>query len=166
MSQRLPAIIAALTIVGLLGACAQAGRYDSRSGYEPATTTYEASDYRAAGDYRGTGDYQTTGTVQEIKVLEESSQGIGAGAVLGTIAGGLLGSQVGGGSGQTAAAVAGAAGGAYAGHELQKRYGNNVDFRITVETDDGRFLNIVQDNDPGVHIGQRVRVVDGRVMPL
>lgn len=159
MSQRLPAIIAAVAIIGLLGACTQAGRYDSRTGYEPATTTYEASDYQA------TGDYQAIGTVQEITVLEESTRGIGAGAVLGTIAGGLLGSQVGSGSGQTAAAVAGA-GGAYAGHELQKRYGNNVDFRITVETDDGRFLNIVQDNDPGVHIGQRVRVVDGRVVPL
>ncbi len=166
MSQRLPAIIAAVAIIGLLGACTQAGRYDSRTGYEPATTTYEASDYQATGDYQAAGDYQAIGTVQEITVLEESTRGIGAGAVLGTIAGGLLGSQVGSGSGQTAAAVAGAAGGAYAGHELQKRYGNNVDFRITVETDDGRFLNIVQDNDPGVHIGQRVRVVDGRVVPL
>lgn len=152
MNQRLTAIIAVVAIAGLLGACTQAGRYDTRTGYDSATTSY--------------GDYQTIGTVHEITVLEENTRGVGAGAVLGTIAGGLLGSQVGSGSGQTAATVAGAAGGAYAGHELQKRYGNKVDFRITVETDDGRMINIVQDNDPRVHIGQRVRVMDGKVMPL
>lgn len=161
MPRQLISLIAAAAVAALLGACAQGGGYDRGGGYGTDRATDDTSGYRASDDYCA-----NCGTVEEITVLEESSRGIGAGAVLGTIAGGLLGSQVGSGQGQTAATVAGAAGGAYAGHELQKRHGNNVDFRVTVETDDGRILNVTQDNDPRVNIGQRVQVVDGRVAPL
>ena len=86
----------------------------------------------------------------------------GAGAVLGGIAGGVLGHQVGRGRGRDAATVVGALGGAYAGNQIQRA--NERDrYRVTVRLDGGARLEADEAGGSELRVGDRVRVVNGRV---
>jgi outer membrane lipoprotein SlyB len=84
------------------------------------------------------------------------------GAVLGGIAGGVIGHQFGGGRGKDVATVAGALGGAYAGHQIQGA--NERDrYRVTVRLDGGARLEADEAGESELRVGDRVRVVNGRV---
>lgn len=103
------------------------------------------------------------------RITAEQSQGddsIGLGTVLGGVAGAAIGSQIGHGRGNTAAIVGGAAGGAYAGHEIEKSQRSRIIYRFTVRMDSGSYADITQDGNPGLRVGDSVRIVDGRVVAL
>jgi outer membrane lipoprotein SlyB len=104
------------------------------------------------------------GVVDSINVVEKQGSGSGLGAVGGAVVGGLLGHQIGSGRGNTAATVIGAAGGAYAGHEVEKRVKTDKEYHVTVRTDDGRTHSFVFDSAPVYAVGERVRVMDGRLV--
>ncbi len=106
----------------------------------------------------------TCGTVQDVRVVEEEGKGSGLGAVAGGVAGALVGSQIGQGTGNTVATIAGAAGGAYAGHQVEKKVKATKHYEITVKMDNGKTLVFTQENDPGLSVGAKVKVVDGRVV--
>jgi outer membrane lipoprotein SlyB len=76
----------------------------------------------------------------------------------------LLGHQVGSGRGNTAATVIGAAGGAYAGHEVEKRVKTEKDYHVSVRTEDGRTHRFVFDTAPDFSVGDRGRVIDGKLV--
>ncbi|MFD2365898.1 glycine zipper 2TM domain-containing protein [Pseudoduganella sp. GCM10020061] len=108
--------------------------------------------------------YSTTyGTIDSITVTRGASSGLGAGAVVGGVVGGLVGSQVGSGSGRTAATAAGAIAGAVAGNEIQKNRNERDMYQISVRMDNGDYRTVVQDSVADLRVGNRVRVVDGRV---
>lgn len=104
------------------------------------------------------------GVVEAVNVVEVEGEGTGLGAIAGGVAGGILGHQIGQGRGNTVATVAGVAGGAYAGHEVEKRMKKTKRYDIHVRMDDGTTRVIQQQTDPGLGIGQKVRIENGTIV--
>lgn len=103
------------------------------------------------------------GVVDSVQLVDRDDPSL-LGTVTGGVVGGLLGHQIGGGRGQTAATIAGAVGGAYAGSQIERRAKGERDvYRISVRMNDGTYQTIVQETDPGVRPGDRVRIQDGMI---
>src|SRR2546430_12048849 len=86
----------------------------------------------------------------------------GAGAAAGGPAGSGSGEQAGGGSG-TAVTLLGA-GGAIAGNEIEKNVKKRYAYRVTVRMDDGSFRTISLSSPPTLAVGDKVRVVEGKLV--
>jgi outer membrane lipoprotein SlyB len=105
------------------------------------------------------------GVVQAIDVVPREQAGIGLGTVAGAVVGGVLGNQVGSGTGRKAATVAGVAGGALAGHQMEKNTRAADDaYRVSVRMDNGSIQTLVQEQPPGVQVGERVRLDNGVIV--
>lgn len=104
-------------------------------------------------------------TVEAVNVVELDSNGNALGTVGGAVVGGLLGSAVGSGSGRTAAELAGAVGGAVVGNNIARNSGRNrVRYDVVVRYGNGATQTVSYGDDPGVRVGDRVRVDNGRVI--
>jgi outer membrane lipoprotein SlyB len=105
------------------------------------------------------------GTIDSIQVTRGRGQTSGGGAILGGLVGAAVGNQVGSGGGRTAATVAGAVGGAAIGNSVEaNRNANGQDmYQIGIRLDNGDYRTIVQDSVYDLRVGNRVRLVDGRV---
>ena len=79
--------------------------------------------------------------------------------------GALAGSQVGSGSGRTAATVAGGVAGAAIGNNVERNRnaGGQEQYQINVRMDNGEYRAVTQDSVYDLRVGNRVRIVDGRV---
>jgi outer membrane lipoprotein SlyB len=103
------------------------------------------------------------GVVEGLDLYREgSSAPTGLGAIIGGIAGGIIGHQFGAGSGNTAATIGGAVVGGLAGNEIQKSTGHDR-YRIRVRLDSGGTLEVADAGEGQLRVGDRVRVVNGRV---
>jgi len=149
----------------MLAACGSTPPTASNSSY-PITTT--SSSIPVTSTTSSTTGY---GVVQAIDVVpgQAASGGVnpGVGTVAGAVVGGVLGNQVGSGSGRTAATVAGAAGGALAGRALTRNSsggGTGDSYRVAVRMDNGSVQTLVQDVQPGVQVGERVRLENGVIV--
>jgi outer membrane lipoprotein SlyB len=123
-----------------------------------------------SGGYANNGAYNSSanmgyGTIDSIQVTRGSGSTSGAGAVIGGLVGAVAGNQVGGGTGRTAATVAGAVGGAVIGNKVEANRNNNgqEQYQISVRMDNGDYRNVTQDSVYDLRVGNRVRIVDGRV---
>ncbi|GIZ53563.1 outer membrane lipoprotein [Noviherbaspirillum aridicola] len=103
------------------------------------------------------------GQVVDIQAITQPAQGSGVGMVAGAVLGGVLGNQVGGGNGRKLATVAGAVGGGYAGNEIEKRTRATTSYQVRVRMEDGDTRMFSYAQQPGWNVGDRVRVVDGRL---
>jgi outer membrane lipoprotein SlyB len=103
------------------------------------------------------------GNVESVRDITQRGQGSGVGAAGGAIIGGLLGNQVGGGHGRQLATVAGVVGGAVAGNHVEGNMKTTHSYEIRVRLDDGTSRTFHQNNAPGWHTGDRVRVVKGEL---
>jgi outer membrane lipoprotein SlyB len=142
-----------LTAGALLGGCAS----NSSQPY------YGSSDgYRSGYDNTASAGY---GTIESIQVSSGDGRTSGAGAVVGGLVGALAGNQVGSGSGRTAATVAGGVAGAAIGNRVESnRNANGQDmYAVNVRLDNGEYRTVVQDSVYDLRVGNRVRIVDGRV---
>jgi outer membrane lipoprotein SlyB len=102
------------------------------------------------------------GTVEAVNLIEVNGDGNYLGTVGGGVVGALLGSQVGGGSGKTAAEVAGAIGGAMVGRNYdQTKARQTRHFEVVVRYPNGGSQTFNYANDPGMRVGEKVRVNDG-----
>ena len=104
------------------------------------------------------------GTVVDLRTIEVKGQSSGGGAVLGGVLGGVVGHQIGSGRGNTAATVVGAVGGAVAGNEIEKRNKTEVKHQVVIKMDGGneRYFNFT--NPTGYHVGDKVKIVDGKLV--
>lgn len=103
------------------------------------------------------------GVVEAIDMYREGqSAPTGLGAIIGGVAGGVLGHQIGSGRGNTAATIAGAVGGAVVGNEVEKSNARDR-YRVVVRLDSGATLSVSEVGEGELRVGDRVRVVDGRV---
>jgi outer membrane lipoprotein SlyB len=99
------------------------------------------------------------GRITQIEsVTLDGDKKLGIGAVVGAVAGGLLGNQIGGGTGKTVATVAGAVAGGYAGSAVQAKTEKKPGQQVTVRLDNGATVGITQPADPGLKVGDRVRI--------
>jgi outer membrane lipoprotein SlyB len=119
--------------------------------------SYSEPRYVSSSSYNN-GNYSDEGRVVAIDVVRGSGRSSGAGAVVGGLVGGVLGHQIGSGRGNTAATVAGAVGGAVVGNEVEKRRGDDEQYRVIVQTRDGREVTFTQDSLNGLRVGDRVRI--------
>ena len=137
--------------------------YDTYSTYDQPRVVYERP-VPVAPAYGPTyGPRTEYGVVENIELYRDGSGSpIGIGTILGGVAGGVLGHQVGAGRGNTAATIAGAVGGAVAGNAIERA--NTRDrYRVVVRLDSGGTLAVSDVGEGELRVGDRVRVVNGRV---
>lgn len=101
------------------------------------------------------------GTVESIRTVEVRDEAGGAGAAAGGPAG--AGEQTVGGSRGTVVTLLGA-GGAIAGNEIEKNVKKRYAYRVTVRMDDGSFRTVSLSSPPTLGVGDKVRVVEGRLV--
>jgi outer membrane lipoprotein SlyB len=140
----------------LISGCASSPSYNDNGGY-------------ASGGY-ATGYNNTAsmgyGTIESIQVTQAGARTSGGGAIVGGLVGALAGNQVGSGSGRTAATVAGGVAGAAIGNSVERNRnaGNGQEmYQVNVRMDNGEYRTVVQDSVYDLRVGNRVRLVDGRV---
>ena len=103
------------------------------------------------------------GTVTNVETVKKEGEGSGVGAVAGGVVGGVLGHQVGSGRGNTAATVVGAGAGAYAGHQIEKNQKSTTTYRVGVKMEDGKTRTFTYASPTSYKIGDKVKVVDGKL---
>lgn len=105
------------------------------------------------------------GVIESIQVAQGENRTSGAGAILGGVVGALAGSQVGSGSGRTAATVAGGVAGAAVGNRVEQNRNTTGQelYQINVRMDNGEYRTVTQDSVYDLRVGNRIRIVDGRV---
>jgi len=150
--QPLAALVAACA---LLGGCASSN---------PSQPYYSDSGYRNGYNNTASSGY---GVIESIQVTTPQARTSGAGAIVGGLVGALAGNQVGSGGGRTAATVAGGVAGAAIGNRVEANrdngYGGEQAYAINVRLDNGEYRTIVQDSVTDLRVGNRIRIVDGRV---
>lgn len=118
-------------------------------------------------NYSSMGNAATYGTIDSIQMVRidpATSGTTGVGAVTGGLVGALVGNQIGSGTGRAAATAAGAVGGALVGNSVERNRNQPYDaYQISVRMDNGDYRTINQDSVYDLRVGNRVRVVDGRV---
>ena len=104
------------------------------------------------------------GTVVDVKTVKKDGEASGAGAVVGGVLGGVLGHQVGSGRGNTAATVVGAGAGAYAGHQVEKNQKATTSYQVVVKMEEGGTRTFTYNNPTSYHVGDKVKVVDKKLV--
>lgn len=104
------------------------------------------------------------GQVEAINVIETRGEGGYLGTIGGGVVGALLGSQIGGGNGRTAAQIAGAVGGAYAGRAIEGNSRKSRHFEVRVRLNNGATQTLGFANDPGLKVGDKVKIDNGRLV--
>ena len=127
-------------------------------------TPYNSGGYNTSG-YNNTNVSSGYGTIDSIQAVRSGSGTSGGGAVVGGLVGALVGNQIGSGSGRTAATIAGAVGGAALGNnvEANRNVGGQNMYQINIRLDNGEYRSVTQDSVYDLRVGNRVRMVDGRV---
>lgn len=124
-------------------------------------TPYDRGHYGYQGQSQGGyGDRYgcQCGVVKDVQQIDTQGGNDGTlGTVIGAVAGGLLGNQVGKGDGRKAATVAGAVVGGVVGNHVGKS-GSSTVYRISVQLDNGQYVNVTQRDDPRVRRGDYVEV--------
>ena len=101
------------------------------------------------------------GVVTSVRANEVKGSTSGVGMVAGGVLGGVLGHQIGSGRGNTVATIAGAAGGAYVGNKVEQNKNTKTQWSVGIKMDSGQQRTFVFSNQPTVHEGDRVKLIDG-----
>jgi outer membrane lipoprotein SlyB len=99
------------------------------------------------------------GTVQHVREVEIEAKKSGAGAVAGGVIGGVVGTTIGQGDGKKLATLGGAVLGAILGHVAEEGITKEKGLEITVKTDEGETMAVVQGSDVTFTAGDRVRII-------
>jgi uncharacterized protein YcfJ len=102
--------------------------------------------------------------VESVREVKEPGDAKGLGAVAGGVVGGVLGNKLGKGKGLVT--ILGAAGGAFAGHQIEKQARADKRWEIAVRLDDGSQRTLSSDVQPAWHAGERVRLLDDKLLPI
>ncbi len=145
-------------IASLLGVGAVTGWL--HSGLSPKQGDTRPAD---PGRKPGPGSCALCGTVKSIRTVEVRDEAAGAGAAAGGHTGAGSGEQATEGSGGTAVTLLGT-GGAIAGNEIEKNVRKRYAYRVTVRMDDGSFRTISLSTPPTLAVGDKVRVVEGKLV--
>ncbi|MCY4756502.1 glycine zipper 2TM domain-containing protein [Pelomonas aquatica] len=98
--------------------------------------------------------------VTDVHTETRRGQASGVGAVGGAVVGGLLGNMLGGGNGKKLATVGGAVAGGYAGNEIEKNEKRYSVWVVQVQERDGHTRRFERSADPGLRVGDEVRLTE------
>lgn len=104
----------------------------------------------------------TCAVVTAIKTEKRKGKATAAGTAGGAVVGGVVGNKV--GDGGVLATGAGAVAGAVLGREIEKQVRRHKVWVTTVTTKDGKSQNVEATADPGVKVGDVVRIDAGRIV--
>jgi outer membrane lipoprotein SlyB len=104
------------------------------------------------------------GSVVSVKAVRTQGEAGLIGPAAGGLIGGVIGHQIGSGRGNTIATVVGAAGGAAAGTEIERRQKSTTHYVVAVRMNDGAVRHFNYAAAPGLETGDKVRVVNGRLV--
>ena len=157
-----------MTVTRTLAAVIAAGALVSGCASSPS---YNNGPYASGGYANGPGYNNSAsmgyGVIESIQVTQaDAARTSGAGAIVGGLVGALAGNQVGSGSGRTAATVAGGVAGAAIGNNVERNRSTNAGqemYQVNIRMDNGEYRTVVQDSVYDLRVGNRVRLVDGRV---
>ncbi|HEY3432949.1 MAG TPA: glycine zipper 2TM domain-containing protein [Rhodocyclaceae bacterium] len=105
------------------------------------------------------------GVIESVRAVTKEGDGSGLGAVAGGVVGGALGNGVGQGTGRDLATIAGVIGGAVLGNKVEKNQRQTVSYHTTIRFEDGNSQTIVTDRETAWRPGDRVRVINGQIVP-
>ena len=105
------------------------------------------------------------GTVESVRAVTREGEGSGLGAVAGGVVGGALGNGVGQGTGRDLATIAGAIGGAVLGNKIEKNQRQTVSYQTTIRYEDGSSQTFTSDRETAWRPGDRVKVINGQIIP-
>ena len=143
-------------IAGLIGVAAVTGWL--HSGFSPHQGDAQSAD--AGRKPVPANGCALCGTVESIRTVEVRDEAGGAGAAAGGPGG--AGDQAPGGG--SAAVTLFGTGGAIAGSEIEKNMKKRYAYRVTVRMDDGSFRTISLSSPPTLAVGDKVRVVEGKLV--
>jgi outer membrane lipoprotein SlyB len=101
------------------------------------------------------------GTVESIRIIElrDEARGAGAGGVSGA-----PGKQTDAGNDNAVTTIFGAFAGAITGDETERNVKKRYAYRVTVRMDDGSFRTVSLSGPPDLNVGDKVRVVEGKLV--
>ncbi|RRJ84045.1 glycine zipper 2TM domain-containing protein [Aestuariirhabdus litorea] len=104
------------------------------------------------------------GVVLDVQLVQIEGTKSGVGAIAGAAAGGIAGSTIGSGKGSDIAAIAGAVAGGLLGGKGEEAYTREQGVQLTIELQDGTYISVVQQVDPGVvfNKGDSVKVLTSK----
>lgn len=138
----------AVTILGAIGVAAI-------TGVLPNATWHTQGDMPVTDSAQSarTTNCALCGTVESIRTVEVRDEALGA------LAGGLAG------IGQArSTAIAGTAGGAASGNEIETNVKKRYAYRVTVRMDDGSYRTVSLSIPPALGLGDKVRVIEGKLV--
>ncbi len=103
------------------------------------------------------------GTVIDVQLVQIEGTKTPVGTLAGGAIGGIAGSGIGGGRGSDIAAIAGAVAGGYLGSKAEEAMTRTQGVQLTIELQDGTFVSVVQEVQPGVSFapGDHVKLLSG-----
>jgi outer membrane lipoprotein SlyB len=144
-------------------------RHTARAAFAAAVLAASAAPFaaQAAPDHHPRAEAQCRNcatVVSNHTYKREPERASGVGGVGGAVVGGLLGNQVGSGNGRTLATVAGAVGGAYAGNRIERNMKAETYTDVRVKMAAGGYRTFTEKGAPRFRNGERVRVLNGRLV--
>ncbi|HYC48929.1 MAG TPA: glycine zipper 2TM domain-containing protein [Burkholderiales bacterium] len=139
------------------GATASRSPSQSVAGSEPASSAAPAAPKVAAV-------CTNCGRITSVRAVTQQGEAGLLGPAAGGAVGGLIGNQIGSGSGNTIATIAGAALGAGVGTEVERRAKSTTHYVVGVRLENGTTRSFTYRSAPGFQQGDRVRIVDGRLV--
>ena len=104
------------------------------------------------------------GTVESIRTIELRDEARDVGTVAGGPSGTAAGNRTDSGSGNTAMTILGTVAGAITGDETERNVKKRFAYRVTVRMDDGSFRTVSLSSPPTLAVGDKVRVVEGKLV--
>ena len=103
------------------------------------------------------------GTVESIRTIEVRDEASDVGAVAGGLSA-AAGNRPDSGSANTAMTFLGTVAGAITGDETERNVKKRYAYRVTVRMDDGSFRTVSLSSPPTLAVGDKVRVVEGKLV--
>jgi len=104
------------------------------------------------------------GTVESIRTIEVRDEANDVGTVSGGLSGAAAGNRTDSGSANTAMTFLGTVAGAITGDETERNVKKRYAYRVTVRMDDGSFRTVSLSSPPTLAVGDKVRVVEGKLV--
>lgn len=156
-------VAVSVMIVSLIGVGAATGMLPKALSQKQNDLSQRQNDARPAGSEPGSvalDRCSLCGAIESIRIVEVRDETKALGAAAGEFTGAVADPDKGNTDATTS--VLGAVGGVFSGNEVDKK--TRRVYRVTVHMDDGSFRTISLSSPPAFAVGEKVRVVEGKLV--